>query len=332
MGNLLLTENCNRRCKYCFAQGKITFNDPGELNRSRSFLSLDDLETVISFFKRSSLRQVGLLGGEPTLHPDFPFIIDRFLKEGFKIKLFSNGLMPSAALEHLCRLNSDQILTVINVNHPDDSRPGEIGQIERTLAALKNKAALGYNIYQKNFDGEFLIDLVEKHSLDRHIRLGLTQPILEGKNIYLPRDHYPEAGRTVARLAEKTGPRGIFLGLDCGFTICMFKPADIGPMIYNGVAFKITCNPIIDIGVDLSVWCCFPLSRWEPSHLSQFHTRQEIVQYYEKKLSAYQGIGPTAECLECLHRVGGNCFGGCISHTIASFQPALRSAQTKASA
>jgi hypothetical protein len=324
MGNVLLTNYCNRRCKYCFAQEKIAFEDAAGADKSKRFLSLDDLEKVIRFFKRSASNQVGLLGGEPTLHPDFPHIIDRFLSEGFRIKLFSNGLMPAPSLEYLSGLDSDRMLTIINVNHPDDAQPGEREQVAATLAALKRKAALGFNIYRPDFDGEFLIDLLEKYDLDRHIRLGLTQPILGGRNTYVLREHYPEVGRRIVRLAERTGPRGMFLGLDCGFTLCMFTPEDIGPMMYNGVTFKLTCNPIVDIGVDLSVWSCFPLSRWETTHLDQFETRQEIVRYYENKLQAFRGVGATADCLECRHKLGGNCLGGCIAQTIASFTPALR--------
>jgi molybdenum cofactor biosynthesis enzyme MoaA len=101
MGNVLLTNYCNRRCKYCFAQERIAFDDAGEGDESKRFLSFDDLETIIAFFKRSACSQVGLLGGEPTLHPHFPAIIDRFLAEGFRVKLFSNGMMPDTALEHL---------------------------------------------------------------------------------------------------------------------------------------------------------------------------------------------------------------------------------------
>ena len=63
MGNVLLTNYCNRRCKYCFAQEKITFEDGGKVDESRRFLSLEDLETIIAFFKRSACSQVGLLGG-----------------------------------------------------------------------------------------------------------------------------------------------------------------------------------------------------------------------------------------------------------------------------
>lgn len=331
MGNVLLTNYCNRRCEYCFAQERIAFDDDGKGDRSERFLSLSNLEVVIAYLKRSSSGQVGLLGGEPTLHPDFPFIIDRFLAEGFRIKLFSNGLMPGTALEHLCRLDSDQVLTIINVNHPDDAGPQEKSQVETTLTALKGKAALGFNIYRPDFDGEFLIDLVENHGLDRHVRLGLTQPIVGGRNIYVLREHYPRVGLRIARLAERTGPRGIFLGLDCGFTLCMFKPEDIGPMIYSGVTFKLTCNPIVDIGVDLSVWCCFPLSRWDTNRLEQFDNRQQLVRHYEKKLQAYRNVGATADCLECRHRLGGNCTGGCIAHAIASFKPALGPQKLEAS-
>jgi len=138
----ILTNYCNRRCKYCFAQERIASDGVGQGDQAKRFLSLADLETIIAFFKRSYSTQVGLLDGEPTLHPDFPAIIDRFRADDFRIKLFSNGLMPAAVLEHMSRLDSDQVLTVINVNHPDDTLPDGKSRVAETPGALKHRAAL----------------------------------------------------------------------------------------------------------------------------------------------------------------------------------------------
>lgn len=319
MGNILITDYCNRACKYCFAQNKITQDGKGGHTFVERSISPENLEKALDFLRRSSASRVGLLGGEPTLHPGFPDVIDAVLAAGFRIKLFSNGLMPPAALDRLVRAKPGEILTIVNVNHPDETSASEQTRTAATLEALGERAALGFNIHRPDFDGEFLIDLTDRYGLDPHIRLGLAQPILGGRNVYVRREDYREVGRRLIRLAEMTGRHGFFLGLDCGFTLCMFDRSDIGPMIYNGVTFRMLCNPIIDINVDLSVWCCFPLSMWETTHLDQFENRNQAVQYYDKKLKPFRDVGSTAECMDCRHKAAGNCRGGCVAHSIAAF-------------
>lgn len=319
MGNILLTNYCNRNCAYCFAQDKVSLKNNKDIRGSREFILTENYEKALAFLKQSSFDKVGLLGGEPTLHPEFPDIIDRTIKKGFQIKLFSNGLMPPAALECLASVKPGKILTVININHPDETPASERERVAATLETLGKQASLGFNIYRPDFEAEFLIDLVKRYNLDPHVRIGLAQPILNGQNRYVSRRDYPEIAQRLKHLSGKTVSNELFLELDCGFTLCMFRPEDIGPMIYNGVTFKITCTPIIDINVDLSVWCCFPLSTWETVHLEQFENLQQIAQYYRNKLKPFIATGATVECLGCRHKAAGNCTGGCAAQSIAAF-------------
>jgi len=319
MGNILLTNYCNRRCRYCFAQDRIApaKNSAGE--NAKKHISRENFDQALQFLKRSSSSSVGLLGGEPTLHPEFPELVDRALADGFRIKLFSNGMMPPSALDRLSRIEPERLLTIVNVNHPDETPAAERKWVAATLDRLGKRAALGFNIYRDDFDAEFLVDMVQRHGLDTNLRIGLAQPIFGGHNAFVARENYRLVGKRLVRFSQTTGRHGLALGLDCGFTLCMFEPADIGPLIYNGVTFKMLCNPIIDISVDLTVWCCFPLSTWEPRRLDEFENRHQLVSFYEKKLQPFRAIGATSACFECRHKAAGNCRSGCVSHSIAAF-------------
>jgi len=66
------------------------------------------------------------------------------------------------------------------------------------------------------------------------------------------------------------------LDLIAGLTHCMFTAAEIGIMSKITEGFKIHCSPIIDVGVNLEVWSCFPLSNVYVTHLDNFKTRAEI--------------------------------------------------------
>lgn len=77
------------------------------------------------------------------------------------------------------------------------------------------------------------------------------------------------------------------------------------------------CEPVIDIGPDLTVWCCFCLSKMWNRHLDEFQNLEEIRTYYRRAMALYQSrLYPMDECSECRYREIWNCQGGCLTHTV----------------
>jgi molybdenum cofactor biosynthesis enzyme MoaA len=120
MANLSVTRGCNRNCSYCFARD--AFASPGQ---SAAFISRRDFLRALDFLERSGIDQARLLGGEPTLHPEFPYLVDRVLERGRRLLVFSNGLMPEAALRRLEHTPVDRVAVLINVNAPGNWQPQE---------------------------------------------------------------------------------------------------------------------------------------------------------------------------------------------------------------
>lgn len=66
--------------------------------------------------------------------------------------------------------------------------------------------------------------------------------------------------------------------------MCMFEDEDLGKVFkYSRGQVSFQCGPAIDIGTDLSVWSCFPLSKFYTKSLFEFSSFQEIVTYYGRK-------------------------------------------------
>jgi radical SAM protein with 4Fe4S-binding SPASM domain len=77
------------------------------------------------------------------------------------------------------------------------------------------------------------------------------------------------------------------------------------------------CEPVIDIGPDLNVWCCFCLSKMWNRHLDEFKDLQEIQAYYRKAMGLYQSrLYPMDECNDCRYRELWGCQGGCLTHAV----------------
>ena len=90
MSNISITARCNRQCPYCFTG----FTKHGE-NRD---MDRDMFLRALPYLTRSGIDQARLIGGEPTLHPDFIWMAGKALESGFRLMVFSNGLMPPSFL------------------------------------------------------------------------------------------------------------------------------------------------------------------------------------------------------------------------------------------
>lgn len=61
---LSITEQCNFQCQYCLPNGYRT-------NKDHRFLSLNEIDNVVSTFTELGVHKIRLTGGEPTLRRDF---------------------------------------------------------------------------------------------------------------------------------------------------------------------------------------------------------------------------------------------------------------------
>jgi hypothetical protein len=82
---LVPTMNCNFRCPNCL----FRYSD---LKRSRTW-EKEDIQKTMSIIKRSmiSVKVVSILGGEPSLWPHLPILIDELHKAAIKVQIVTNG-------------------------------------------------------------------------------------------------------------------------------------------------------------------------------------------------------------------------------------------------
>ena len=92
-----LTLNCNLNCHYCSRNCAI-MNPLGDFFYNTSKLK-KDFERIFNFPDSESIYSIALLGGEPTLHPDFDEIVKFFYNERqkrnlkFILVLVTNGIL-----------------------------------------------------------------------------------------------------------------------------------------------------------------------------------------------------------------------------------------------
>ncbi|MBI4974002.1 radical SAM protein [Candidatus Roizmanbacteria bacterium] len=78
-----ITEMCNNRCSYCYAQNS--------LHDRRRMMPIEDIKNILDKLALLKIRRCIIIGGEPTLHPEIAEIYKYAKKNKIRISLVSNG-------------------------------------------------------------------------------------------------------------------------------------------------------------------------------------------------------------------------------------------------
>jgi len=313
--NILISRYCNRRCSFCFAQQRL---GKQAAEGGDTFMSRENLRKVMKTLKQSGDMVLKLLGGEPTLHPEFAAIVQEALDDGFRVHVFTNGMMQAKTVDFLAGIPGESISLLCNVSPQANDTPRKKEMVAYTLQRLNTKTKLGITITSFDDDFDYIIDTIDRYQLQRRVRVGIAQPIVGQTNNYLHPSRYREAGSYIVRLAEKFYEKNILIGFDCGMTLCMFSEAEIGRLFTISDGFRMLCSPIIDVGTNMDIWHCFPLSEVLITRMEKFSNRNEMVAFYQKHTKPYRSIGCKPECLQCRFFRTNQCSGGCLAHAMNS--------------
>jgi hypothetical protein len=315
MANLTISSVCNLDCPYCFTQ------DHREgVRAGNGFVDMATFETWLDFVERSQIDQVRLLGGEPTLHPQFSQMVGLARARGKRVMVFSNGLMPEKALACLEELAPSECAVLVNVNEP--ALEGERVQQRRqgSIRRLGERALLGFNIYRANFQPEFLLAIVGETGCQPVVRVGMAQPCLSGRNEHIRPSQYRFIGARIVRLARAAADRGIKLEFDCGFVRCMFTEGELETLQGLGTDVGWRCNPVLDVDMSGRVVHCYPLAGFASLPLTPEAEAAVLREAFEARTRPYRQAGVFRECSTCVWKDRGECRGGCLAVTMRRFR------------
>jgi len=314
MANLVISTVCNRDCPYCFTRDHR--NNPAV----SSFLEVNSFVKRLDFLDRSQIDQARLLGGEPTLHPQFAELVKLARERGKKLTVFSNGLMPETALSCLENLPATECTVMINVGEPSDVGETVHRRQLATIRRLGERVLLGFNIYRTNLRLDFLLPLISQTGCKPAIRLGIAHPCLSGTNQYVHPSQYRVIGERIARFAPVAADAGVILDFDCGFARCMFSKEEMERLAKAGANLGWRCNPILDIDLQDQVIHCYPLASFLSLPLTESTDASALRSVFETHTRPYRAAGIFKECSVCPFKKTGECTGGCLSTTMRRFR------------
>ncbi|HMD67458.1 MAG TPA: radical SAM protein [Chitinivibrionales bacterium] len=322
MPNVLFTQRCVRSCPYCFARKHMSDSSPDDI------ISWENVIYLADFLEAGGERVFSILGGEPTLHPDFVDMVLYLIERRFHVRVFTSGIMSESKLRDasaaFAALPQEALAFICNVNDPGRSEQSaaELPRVEAFLAEFGSRIAPGFNIYQTDFSLDFICHHINRFGLKRSIRLGLTHPIPGQQNLFISLKDIDLIIKRFFEHAPLLERLHIRPGMDCGFPLCRFTNEQIAWFMRYGGECRFGCGAVIDIGPDMSVWPCFPLSAFDKRSIFEFNSLAEMRTHYDgltKKIRVEQG-GIYLACDTCGLRRDGNCAGGCVAHALEAFR------------
>jgi hypothetical protein len=292
-------------------------------------ISWEDLIYLADFMEVSGERRCSLLGGEPTLHPQFNSMVLYLLERHFDVNVFTSGIMSERTLAEAERCFKDvpreRLSFVCNVNDPEQTpaSPGEIDAVRRFLKVFGPRVVPGFNIYRLDFELDFLFQYINEFGLKREIRLGLAHPIPNQDNLHIPLADLDQVIDRLFSHAAAFERLRLKPGLDCGFPLCRFDDSQLAWFYrQTGGKQQFGCGPVVDIGPDMMVWSCFPLSAFHSRSIFEFNSLGEVYEYYRNlhSIIRIETGGIFTACDACLSREDQLCAGGCLAHLLAQFQ------------
>ena len=139
---LELTSRCNLRCVHCYAE-----SEPHP--RSPDVLSQRDYERIIDSAARLGCRQIQFIGGEPTLVPSLPYLVEHASQSGFTfIEVFTNALAIPERLLTCFKKFSVHLAVSVYSDKSDvhDAITKHVGSHAATIRNIKRFLAAGLDL------------------------------------------------------------------------------------------------------------------------------------------------------------------------------------------
>jgi len=248
MPNLILTGRCSSACEYCFTNGALLGD-----------LTLKTLAEIMPFVSTFRSRKLNILGGEPSLNPEFIGILQYLLERKYELLVFTNGDIAPPVLTGLMGLTTARLEFVVN-RSLEVLRANTI----KFYRSLGYRTKIGVTIFRANQSVQHLIGEIEEFRLRKAIRIGIALPSYPPfENVHPDPEAYPEISNEIFPFLVECIAKGIKPEFDCGFPHCFFTEEQRALLHEHSAEFVSNCGLIPDILPDRTVIPCFPLGNFK---------------------------------------------------------------------
>ncbi len=312
MVNIVLTNQCNVKCSYCFAK---EYRD----NYLQNF-NIENFIKAINFIKTGRHNSLGLVGGEPAIHKNFGNFIEIIDKDKDikNCNIYTNGIETD---KYISILKNSKFGLLINCNSPND-----IGslfcKLENNIKLLtkkrKKEFILGMNLYSPVMDYSYIFDLLKitkQHKLRFSISVSNTNKqncndvfnLLGQFNDILLQFYNDCIKNEVIPYSDCVGIPHCLLNDNLKKSRLKIIQLQKKYKIYDNI-FGNPCSLEFDILPDLTAVrsICYPY--YEKVFISDFKNVNSLINYFYNNIDIYHKLLFISDkCKTCKYRLLGEC-------------------------
>lgn len=313
MANIAILNYCNLQCPYCFANKFIT-------EEEKEFITDEQLDNIFEFIGENPPGyRVGIIGGEPTIHPNFKNILRKtvdFCKEHNFMPpvVFSNGIKLGDFVEEFKEAHC-----LINVNSPEVMGEEKWKQLNKSLkrfeacGLLQPNISIGINLYPGMPDFTFILDLATKYRITG-VRCSYVAPTCKFEDVDKDR-YYTDAKPLFLAFIRAAHKQKITVNLDCNrIPDCYFSEAELEEIAdcVGPDSKPAYCEPVIDISPDMKATACF--GAYNLVDITKFKNETELSRYLMFKEMYRRNLkNDSGKCATCTKFENLSCQGGCLA-------------------
>jgi len=309
-----LTYQCPEECNFCCSK---------ELsNIFPQIMSPNDFKKILTWLIKQNFNCVGLVGGEPTCHPDFGKICEILHKTKIPSKTKIYLLVKGTSLKEK-NLESisiqKNIVVQIHISIDDmqcDVRRSHLHSILRYIrkrgiplifrTVLKNPSAV-------NIDYSSLLQLIShrktvlRFSFDSLTAIdeSIVSRMAEGSIDFIDQCYKNNIYAVSVRPIPK----------------CFFSPVQLSKyskhIMFNCMKNDLNLGPHFTINPDLSCFLCCS-TRYRIKNILQYNDTKELRKIYNIRLKEYFDKPAFDKCLSCKEYIKRRCLGSCLGHRIST--------------
>ncbi len=304
-----ITSRCNLTCLHCFNRSGV-----GKTQE----LSLADVVYLFDQMQVWGNTQVRISGGEPTLHPEFPAIINAAVSHGLSVSLNTNALYAPRLQQQLVGLAIDSFLVSLDGLQATNDRVRGVGVFDRVVSSIRwlrqlgRQVMIGTHLNQSNLaDIEGLIRLAAELGVDikfaplrliGRARDHLTDEVPSALSFY-------HAVQTITRLRATYPHIRIYTDFD------ILRANDQLPTARSQA--RLSCpagRSMLNVGYDGYVYpCAFLITPEREFAAGQLRQAPLLTLWRESSVfQMFRALEKEAPCQDCFV-YGKTCAGGCVA-------------------
>ena len=306
MPNIMVTSKCNLACSYCFANKLVNQNDASDI-------TLENFQYALDFITSSGRNDVGIIGGEPTLHHDFHTILSMLI-DNTKINdaiIFTNGIELEPYIDQILH---PKFGVLFNCNTSPNISDRQYEKLVTNIGAYmkhSNHGMLGINIFSDDMDCSYIFELAKQFN-QKEIRVSLTVPNLDICTSKTYFEYFADRKEKLLQFIQLAEQFEVKLKFDCDAPpFCEISKER--SFMNNIIVTPNHCTQIIDITQNLEAVRCFGTSHLCKVNLKDFPDVQTLCKYFSEQIDqiALQNM-PKEECKTCFLNKTRKCRGGCL--------------------